>query len=93
MSPKIKVTISALLRDLSQLGGEPESLDVTAPDAVECLRAMLERFPSMKHWAYDEEGALRPQIWFFVNGERLPDDRVGKPLKNGDELLIFYNHI
>ena len=90
---KIKVTISRLLRHLSQLSSDLEAFEVEAPDAVGCLRVTLERFPSMSHWAYDEAGMIRPQIWFFVNGERLPDDDRTRPLKDGDELLIFFHQL
>jgi molybdopterin converting factor small subunit len=90
---KIKVTISRLLRHLSQLSSDLEAFEVEAPDAVGCLRVTLERFPSMRHWAFEEEGTMRPQIWFFVNGERLPDDDRTRPLKDGDELLIFFHQL
>lgn len=87
------MTISKLLRHLSQLSSDLESFEVEASSAVECLRATSERFPSMNHWAYDEAGMIRAQIWFFVNGERLPDEDRAKPLKDGDALLIFFHHV
>jgi hypothetical protein len=90
---KIRVTISRLLRHLSQLSSDLEAFEVEASSAVDCLQAMVQRFPSMKRWAYDEAGTIRPQIWFFVNGERLPDDESARPLKDGDALLIFFHHL
>jgi len=90
---KIRVTISRLLRHLSQLSGDPEALEVEASNAVDCLRATAERFPSMNRWVYDEAGGIRPQIWLFVNGERLADDESDRPLEDGDALLIFFHHV
>ena len=90
---KIRVTISRLLRHLSQLNGDLEAFEVEAPSAVGCLQAAVQRFPSVKRWAYDEEGTIRPQIRFFVNGERLPDDENARPLRDGDALLIFFHHL
>ncbi|MBM4444076.1 MAG: MoaD/ThiS family protein [Chloroflexi bacterium] len=90
---KIRVTISRLLRHLSQLSSDLEAFEVEACSATECLRATAERFPSMKRWAYDEAGMIRPQIWFFSNGERLPDDERDGPLNEGDALLIFFHHL
>jgi molybdopterin converting factor small subunit len=90
---RIKVTISRLLRHLSQLSSDLEALEVEAPNAVECLRATVERFPSMNDWMYETDGTIRPQVWFFVNGEKLADDERDKALKDGDELLIFFHHV
>lgn len=90
---KIRVTISRLLRHLSQLNSDLEAFEVEAVSATECLKAAVDRFPSLGHWACDQSGAIRPQIWFFVNGERLPDDERTRPLKDGDALLIFFHHL
>jgi hypothetical protein len=90
---KIRVTISRLLRHLSQLSSDLESFEVEASSAADCLQAVVRRFPSMKRWVYDQSGAIRPQIWFFVNGERLPDDETARLLKDGDALLIFFHHL
>jgi hypothetical protein len=90
---EIRVTISRLLRHLSQLSSDLEAFEAEASSAVECLRATVDRFPSLGHWVYDESGAIRPQIWFFVNGERLPDDESDRPLRDGDALLIFFHHL
>jgi len=90
---KTRVTISRLLRHLSELSSDLEAFEAEASSAIECLTAAVRRFPSMKRWAYDETGTIRPQIWFFVNGERLADDQRDKPLKDGDALLIFFHHL
>ena len=90
---KIKVTVSRLLRHLSQLSSDLEAFEVEALNAVECLRATVERFPSMNNWVYENGGTMRPQVWFFVNGEKLADDERNRALKDGDELLIFFHHV
>lgn len=90
---KIKVTISRLLRHLSQLDRDLGAFEVEAPNAVGCLRATVERLPSMNSWIYETDGTIRPQVWFFVNGEKLADDERNRVLKDGDELLIFFHHV
>ena len=90
---RIMVTISRLLRHLSQLSSDLGAFEVEAFSAPECLKAASERFPSIERWGYDEAGTIRPQIWFFVNGERLPDDELCRPLNDGDALLIFFHHL
>lgn len=89
----VKVTLSPLFRHLSGLTGEPEVFEVMAPDALRCLRVLVDRFPSMRQWTYDKEGKLLPLIWFFVNGQRLQTDEFTQPLKDGDELFIVFGKV
>ena len=92
--PRVRVTLSPTLRLLSELSGEPEVLELSAANALDCLQIMLKRYPSMKKWTYDKEGLLVPLIWFFVNDPewkmKLPPDQFTKPLKEGDELIIAF---
>ncbi len=86
----VKVKMSSLLRQLAQLTKEPDTIDVSAPDPVQCLQHLVERFPSMRKWVYDsKQGKLLPQVQFFVNGQKLLTREFAKPLKDGDELLIL----
>jgi molybdopterin converting factor small subunit len=87
---KVKVKLSNLLRQFSQLQGEPEVFEVDGSDALECLRVMVERYPSMRQWVYDKEGKLLGLMQFFVNGEKLLLSEYSKALKDGDELYIFF---
>lgn len=92
--PKVRVTLSPTLRQLSELIGEPEAWEVRAADALDCLQVMMKRYPSMRKWAYDKEGRLIPLIWFFVNGpemrHKLAPDQLSRPLRDGDEVMIFF---
>ena len=94
---KVKVTISPTLRQLSQLSDEPEVFEVRASNPLECLQIMLERYPSMRQWAYDKKGQLLPVIWFFVNDpkmrEKLTPDQFTQTLKEGDELIIAFGKL
>jgi molybdopterin converting factor small subunit len=87
---KVQVKLSNLLRQFSQLQGEPEVFEVTAPDPLECLRVMVERYPAMRKWVYDKDGKLLGLMQFFVNGEKLLLSEYSKALKDGDELYIFF---
>jgi molybdopterin converting factor small subunit len=86
----VKVKLSGLLRQFSQLQGEPEVFEVTGANPLECLRVMVERYSSMRKWVYDKDGKLLGLMQFFVNGERLLVSEYSKPLKDGDELYIFF---
>jgi molybdopterin converting factor small subunit len=87
---KVKVKLSGLLRQFSQLQGEPEVFEVSASNPMECLRVMVERYPSMRRWVYDKEGKLLGLMQFFVNGEKLLLSEYSRTLKDGDELYIFF---
>ena len=87
---KVKVRISNLLRQFSELKAEPEVFEVTGSNPLECLRVMAERHPSMRQWVYDKDGKLLGVMHFFVNGEKLLVSEHSKSLRDGDELLIFF---
>jgi molybdopterin converting factor small subunit len=85
-----KVKLSGLLRQFSELQGEPEVFEVAGSNPLECLRLMVERYPKMKKWVYDKDGKLLGLMQFFVNGEKLLPSEHSKPLKDGDEVYIFF---
>jgi len=87
---KVKVKLSNLLRQFSQLQSEPEVFEVSGSNPLECLRVMVERHPSMRQWVYDKDGKLLGVMNFFVNGEKLLVSEHSKSLQDGDELLIFF---
>ena len=82
----VKVKITTLLLKYTD-GQEIVEVDGTTP--LECLDEIKSRFPGMRKWLYDKNGELRPQIWLFVNGERIFTDDIDKQLKNGDELSVL----
>jgi molybdopterin converting factor small subunit len=66
-----------------------ELLEVTGHSPVECLQNLVVRFPNIRRWVYNKQGELRPQVWFFVNGERINADDITRPLRDGDELFVL----
>lgn len=82
----VRVKISSLLRPSTN--GQ-EVVEVTGNTPLECLRSLQSKFPKMKKWLYDKKGELRPQVWFFVNGEKILRDDANKPLNDGDELFVL----
>jgi len=66
-----------------------ELLQVEGYSLIECTRNLVIQLPELKRWLYDEKGELRPQVWFFVNGERMYNDEFTKSLKDGDELYFL----
>ena len=82
----VTVKVPSLLRKYTN--GQ-ELLEVTGYSPMECLHSLVVQFPSIRKWLYDKQGELRPQVWFFVNGERINADELINPLNDGDELLIM----
>ena len=94
--PKVTVRLAATLRQLSQLMDEPEVCEVRADNPLECLQIMMRRHPSIRKWAY-KDGALLPIMWFFVNDpqmrQKLTPDQFNSPLKDGDEVMLFFGKV
>ena len=81
----VTIKIAALFRKFTN--GQ-EFVKVTRNSPVECLHELEARFPKIKRWLYDKQGNLRPQVWFFVNGQKISADDMTKPLNDGDELFF-----
>jgi len=81
----VTVKVSALFRRFTN--GQ-EFVKVSGNTPMECLHELETRFPKIKRWLYDKQGNLRPQVWFFVNGQKISADEMTKPLKDGDELFF-----
>jgi len=81
----VTIKISSLFRKFTN--GQ-DFVKVTGNNTIECLHELESRFPKMKRWLYDKQGNLRPQIWFFVNGQKVSADELTKPLNDGDELFF-----
>ncbi|MCK4698392.1 MAG: molybdopterin synthase sulfur carrier subunit [Dehalococcoidia bacterium] len=82
----VKVRIPLLL---SKYANGQELLGVAGYSPIECAHNLVVQFPNIRRWLYDKQGELRPQAWFFVNGERIPADELTNLLRDGDELFIF----
>lgn len=82
----VKVRVSSLLRKFTNW---QELVEVTGYSPVECLHNLEAQFPSIRRWLHDKQGQLRPQVQFFVNGERIYADELTNPLNDGDELFIL----
>ena len=82
----IKVMQSSLLRKSI---GDQEFVEVPEGTPLECLRKLADRFPEMGFWLYDKNGQVRPQLWLFVNGQRIYEKELTERLNDGDELHLL----
>ena len=82
----VRVNVSSLL--LKHTTGR-KIVEVDCGNPLECLGGLVSEFPKLKKWLYDKDGELRPQIWLFVNGERIFTDDLTRRLNDNDELSIL----
>ena len=82
----VKVRLSFPLRKFTN--GQ-ELVEVRGRTPRDCLRHLQARFPSTGRYLYERPGHLRPQVWLFVNGERIYEDEMARQLEDGDELFIL----
>jgi molybdopterin converting factor small subunit len=82
----VTVKVPALFRRFTN--GQ-EFVKVSGNTPIECLYELEARFPQIKRWLYDKQGNLRPQVWLFVNGQKISADDLNKPLNDGDELYLI----
>jgi len=81
----VKLRLSALLQKVTNW---QETVEVTGGTTMECLEDLEARYPDMRQWTRDKEGEILPQLQFFVNGERIYDNELTNPLKDGDEVFV-----
>jgi len=82
----VKVKVSSLLRKHTNW---QEFVEVEGNTPLESLHALEKQFPAVKRLLYDKQGKLRPQFWFFVNGQKINASELTNPLRDGDELMIL----
>jgi molybdopterin converting factor small subunit len=82
----VKIKVSSILRKYTN---RQECVEVKGGTPLECLHDLEAQFPAIKRMLYDKQGALRPQFWFFVNGQKIQHNELNRLLKDGDEVLIL----
>ena len=85
----MKVKIK-LLKPFSDAAGKGE-VDLEFPEgsAIQALESICESYPALKKELFEEDGTVSYSVNIFVNDRPLVGDEEDKPLKDGDELLIF----
>jgi len=80
------IRLAPLLR---KSAGGRETVEVNASTALESLADLERQFPDVRRWAYDNQGDLRPEVIFFINGERAFPEELTRPLRDGDEVYLM----
>ena len=83
----IKVNIPSYLQPFT---GGHDAVEVSGNTTGECLRNLSKQFPDIGNKLFSEGGELISYISIFLNGESVNIDELIKPVKDGDELHVFY---
>ena len=82
----IKVNISPYLQYF--INGV-KTTEVDGSTVGDCLKHLVEQFPTIEKRLVDINGNLLKYCVIFVNGECIYPEGLAKPVKDGDELSII----
>jgi len=63
-------------------------VEVNGSTTGECLKQLIEQFPSLKKEIFDKDGALLGYLTIFVNKEPAFPNELTRSVKDGDEIHI-----
>jgi hypothetical protein len=63
---------------------------VSGGTIIECLMALVERFPGLKSQLFDTDNKLRRSLNIFLNDSRVPPYELSCKVKEGDKLYIAH---
>lgn len=82
---RLMLGVPGLLREC--VGGAA-SAPLEAATASQAIKRMIESYPRLKVHVFDEAGTLREHVFLALNGSKLRDDDLERPLRDGDRLDV-----
>jgi MoaD family protein len=67
-----------------------DEVKVNGSTVGECLKHLIEQYPSIKKELFTETGNLFKNIIISVNGKSAYPEQLDKPVKDGDQLTIVF---
>ena len=89
MMPTRRVTI-VIPPFLQPYTANLESVDVSGSSVGECLNSLAGQFADIEKMLFAQNGELQPYVGIYINGNDISGEGLAKPVKDGDELHIFY---
>ncbi|MDX1562059.1 MAG: MoaD/ThiS family protein [Gammaproteobacteria bacterium] len=66
------------------------SLELDAATIGDCLAAYFERYPNVRHYVLDDQGAVRHHVKVLVDGRNIHDRaRLSDPLEPNSKIHVF----
>ena len=66
-------------------------LQVKGSTVSDCLDNLTRQFPRLKELLFTRDGSLSYRITLLLNGKDMDHEMLDKPVKNTDEVKIFYS--
>jgi molybdopterin converting factor small subunit len=82
----IKVHIHPSLQYITD---DRETVEVNGSTVGECFINLVEEYPALDEWLYEEKKKLSKYIDIFVNDESAYPEELLRPVKDGDEIYIL----
>ena len=83
----ITVHIPPLLQTLAE---GHKQVDVDGNTVVQCLEAMVERYPDLKKRLFTRGGKVTRGLNIYINGKGNYPDVLNRQVKSGDEIHLAY---
>ena len=75
---------------LQQFTNDTEVIEVDGTTVDECLKQLVNQFPSIKPKVFGKNGKLLDYASIYIDGDFIYGDGLDKPVKDGDELHVIY---
>ena len=83
----IKVNVPIFLQAFTD---DQEAVEVEGKTVGDCLKALSEKYPTMKKMLVNDKGALHSYVGIYINSEDAYPNELAKQVKDGDEIHILY---
>ena len=67
-----------------------ESVEVSGSSVGECLNNLTKQFADLETVLFAKNGELQPYVGIYINGNDICGEGLAKPVKDGDEIHLFY---
>ncbi len=81
----IKVRISSAHQHVTN---GAEAVEVDGSTIAESLKDLIRKYPPLEKFMYNDPNTISNYLLVFLNGENVPHDGLGKPVKAGDEISL-----
>ena len=83
----IKIDIPSYLQSFTN---NMAAVEVSGSTVGECISHLAAQFSGIEKMLFAESGKLHAYVGICINGEDAYLEELAKPVKDGDELYIFY---
>ena len=83
----VKISIPSYLMPYTD---DAEVVEASGNTVGQCIDHLVKQFPRLKKMVFAKDGKLLDYVSIYVGDEFIYGDGLAKPVKDGDELHLFY---